>query len=85
MGDLIKLGIGDIVPADVQLLSVVVNTGSHTRFSNVVSLAAKAQLEERSDFQKMDIQIGNFLILIAHHFMAQPSGFLHRDKITPNR
>jgi len=102
-GDLIKLRIGDIVPADVQLLSgdyllidqaaltgeslpvsrkinevayantivkqgemlaVVVNTGSRTRFSNVVSLVASAQLEERSHFQKMVIQIGNFLILI---------------------
>ncbi len=102
-GDIIKLRIGDIVPADVQLLSgdfllidqaaltgeslpvsrnvnevayantivkqgemlaVVVNTGSHTRFSSVVSLVAKAQLEERSHFQKMVIQIGNFLILI---------------------
>jgi len=102
-GDIIKLRIGDIVPADVQLLSgdyllidqatltgeslpvskkmnqiayantiikqgemlaVVVNTGSHTHFSSVVSLVEKAQLEERSHFQKMVIQIGNFLILI---------------------
>ena len=102
-GDLIKLRIGDIIPADVQLLSgdyllidqaaltgeslpvsrktnevayantivkqgemlaVVINTGSNTRFSSVVSLVAKAQLEERSHFQKMVIQIGNFLILI---------------------
>ncbi|HEB56161.1 MAG TPA: HAD family hydrolase [Gammaproteobacteria bacterium] len=102
-GDIVKLRIGDIVPADVQLLSgdyllidqstltgeslpvsrkinevayantivkqgemlaVVVNTGSNTRFSNVVSLVARAQLEERSHFQKMVIQIGNFLILI---------------------
>ncbi len=102
-GDIIKLRIGDIVPADVQLLSgdfllvdqaaltgeslpvsrnvnevayantivkqgemlaVVINTGSNTRFSSVVSLVAKAQLEERSHFQKMVIQIGNFLILI---------------------
>lgn len=102
-GDIIKLRIGDIVPADVQLmagdyllidqaaltgeslpvsrkvnevayantivkqgemLAVVVNTGTRTRFSSVVSLVAKAQLEERSHFQKMVIQIGNFLILI---------------------
>jgi H+-transporting ATPase len=102
-GDIIKLRIGDIVPADVQLLSgdyllidqaaltgeslpvsrnvnevayantivkqgemlaVVINTGSNTRFSSVVSLVAKAQLEERSHFQKMVIQIGNFLIII---------------------
>jgi len=102
-GDIIKLRIGDIIPADVQLLSgdyllidqssltgeslpvsrnmnevayantiikqgemlaVVVNTASHTHFSSVVSLVAKAQLEERSHFQKMVIQIGNFLIII---------------------
>jgi len=102
-GDIIKMRIGDIVPADVQLLSgdyllidqasltgeslpvsrkinevayantivkqgemlaLVVNTGINTRFSSVVSLVARAQLEERSHFQKMVIQIGNFLILI---------------------
>ena len=102
-GDIIKLRIGDIIPADVQLLSgdyllidqaaltgeslpvsrkinevayantivkqgemlaVVINTGSNTHFSSVVSLVAKAQLEERSHFQKMVIQIGNFLIII---------------------
>ncbi len=102
-GDIIKLRIGDIVPADLQLLSgdyllidqaaltgeslpvskkcrdvayantivkqgemlaVVVNTGMRTNFSNVVSLVARASLEERSHFQKMVIQIGNFLILI---------------------
>ncbi len=102
-GDIVRLRIGDVVPADVQLLSgdyllidqsaltgeslpvsrkinevayantivkqgemlaVTVNTGMRTRFSSVVSLVAKAQLEERSHFQKMVIQIGNFLILI---------------------
>ncbi|NOY16650.1 MAG: HAD-IC family P-type ATPase [Gammaproteobacteria bacterium] len=102
-GDIIKLKIGDIIPADVQLLSgdyllidqaaltgeslpvsrninevayantvvkqgemlaVVINTGGNTHFSSVVSLVAKAQLEERSHFQKMVIQIGNFLIII---------------------
>ncbi len=102
-GDLVRLRIGDIVPADVQLVSgdyllidqsaltgeslpvsrkinevayantivkqgemlaVVINTGMSTRFSSVVSLVARAQLEERSHFQKMVIQIGNFLILI---------------------
>ncbi len=102
-GDIIKLRIGDIVPADVQLirgdyllidqasltgeslpvskkinevayantivkqgemLAVVVNTGVDTNFHTVVSLVAKAELEERSHFQKMVIQIGNFLILI---------------------
>ena len=102
-GDILKLRIGDVVPADVQLLSgdyllidqsaltgeslpvsrkineiayantivkqgemlaVVVNTGERTRFSNVVALVAEAQLKEASHFQKMVIQIGNFLILI---------------------
>jgi H+-transporting ATPase len=102
-GDVVKLKIGDIVPADVQLLqgdyllidqaaltgeslpvskkisgvayantivkqgemlALVVNTGMHTNFSNVVSLVAAASLKERSHFQKMVIQIGNFLILI---------------------
>ncbi|MFC1542905.1 HAD-IC family P-type ATPase, partial [Pseudomonadota bacterium] len=103
-GDIIKIKIGDIVPADVQLLqgsyllvdqssmtgeslpvakkigevayantivkqsemmAVVVNTGSHTNFSGMVSLVATAQLEERSHFQKMVIQIGDFLILLS--------------------
>ena len=102
-GDIIKLRIGNIVPADVQLLqgdylaldqsaltgeslpvdkkvddvayastivkqgemlAVVVNTGSQTNFHTVVSLVAKASLEERSHFQKMVIRIGNFLILL---------------------
>ncbi|HFD80505.1 MAG TPA: HAD family hydrolase [Gammaproteobacteria bacterium] len=102
-GDIIKLRIGDIVPADVQLLqgdyllvdqaaltgeslpvskkpqdvayantvvkqgemlAVVVNTGMHTNFHTVVSLVAKASLEERSHFQQMVIKIGNFLIII---------------------
>ncbi len=102
-GDIAKLKIGDIIPADVQLLkgdyllvdqsaltgeslpvskkineaayantivkqgemlAVVVNTGMRTNFSSVASLVAKAQLEERSHFQKMVIQIGNFLILL---------------------
>jgi H+-transporting ATPase len=102
-GDIIRLRIGDIIPADIQLLdgdylsidesaltgeslpvtksqddvayantiikqgemrALVVNTGLHTRFSSVVGLVAKASLEERSHFQKMVIQIGNFLIII---------------------
>ncbi len=102
-GDIIRIRIGDVVPADVQLLNgdflsidessltgeslpvtkrqgevaysntvvkqgemvaVVVNTGRHTRFNAVVSLVAKASLEERSHFQKMVIKIGNFLILM---------------------
>lgn len=102
-GDVVKLRIGDIVPADVQLLSgeyllvdqaaltgeslpvsktvndvayantivrqgemlaVVVNTGTHTNFHNVVSLVARAELEERSHFQIMVVRIGNFLIIM---------------------
>ena len=102
-GDIIKLRIGNIVPADVQLLegdylsidqsaltgeslpvskkagevayastivkqgemlAVVVNTAANTNFHSVVSLVAKASLEERSHFQKMVIRIGDFLILI---------------------
>jgi len=103
VGDIIRLRIGDIVPADVQLLdgdyllldqsaltgeslpvskkinevayantivkqgemrALVINTGMRTNFSSVVSLVAEAQLSERSHFQKMVIQIGNFLILL---------------------
>ena len=102
-GDIVKLRIGNIVPADVQLLqgdylsldqsaltgeslpvnkkvdeiayastivkqgemlAIVVNTGAHTNFHTVVSLVAKASLEERSHFQKMVIRIGDFLIMI---------------------
>ena len=47
-----------------EMLAVVINTGMRTNFSSVVSLVAQAQLDERSHFQKMVIQIGNFLILL---------------------
>jgi H+-transporting ATPase len=102
-GDIVKLRIGVVVPADIQLLSgdylaidqsaltgeslpvtkrsgevayantivkqgemlgLVVNTATNTRFHSVVALVAKATLEERSHFQKMVIQIGNFLIIL---------------------
>ncbi|MBM9513832.1 plasma-membrane proton-efflux P-type ATPase [Desulfogranum marinum] len=102
-GDIIKLRIGDIIPADVQLLegdyllidqsaltgeslpvngkpgdlgfantivkqgemlAVVINTGIHTKFSSVVELVAKAQREQRSHFQKVVMQVGNFLIIL---------------------
>ncbi len=102
-GDIIKLKIGDIIPADVKLiqgdyiqvdqsaltgeslpvskkpgdvaysntivkqgemLAVVVNTGMNTNFSQVASLVAQAQQEESSHFQKMVIQVGDYLILL---------------------
>jgi H+-transporting ATPase len=102
-GDIVKLKIGDIVPADVQLLegdyllidqsaltgeslpvsreineiafantivkqgemlAVVFGTGSQTRFHTVVALVVQAQLQARSHFQRMVMQIGNFLILL---------------------
>ncbi len=102
-GDIIKLKIGDVVPADVQLLqgdyllvdqsvltgeslpvskkpgevayantivkqgemvAVVVNTGMHTNFAQVAALVAQAQEEETSHFQKMVIQVGDYLILL---------------------
>ncbi len=102
-GDIIRLRIGDVVPADVQLFkgeylsidqsaltgeslpvtrkqgeiayagtivkqgemaALVVNTAANTRFHSVVALVARASLAERSHFQKMVIQIGNFLIII---------------------
>lgn len=102
-GDIIRLRIGAIVPADVKLidgeyltldesaltgeslpvdkqpgavayantvvkqgemLAVVVNTGATTAFASVVSLVARANLKERSHFQRMVIRIGNFLILV---------------------
>lgn len=102
-GDIVKLRIGDVVPADVQLLegdyllidqasltgeslpvskgigepayantivkqgemlAVVVNTAMRTKFSTVVALVALAEREQRSHFQKMVIQIGNFLIAV---------------------
>lgn len=108
-GDIVKLRIGNIVPADVQLyqgeyllidqsaltgeslpvskksgeiayantivkqgemLALVVNTGPNTNFQTVVSLVAKASLEERSHFQKMVIRIGNFLIAITATLVA---------------
>ncbi len=102
-GDIIKLKIGDVIPADVQLsqgdyllvdqsvltgeslpvskepgdvaysntivkqgemLAVVVNTGMNTNFSQVAALVAQAQQEEASHFQKMVIQVGDYLILL---------------------
>ncbi len=102
--DIVKIKIGDIVPADVKLLgggdfllvdqaaltgeslpvdkvsgddlyanaiikqgemiARVTGTGGNTYFGKTVGLVAKAQIEERSHFQKMVIKVGNFLILL---------------------
>jgi H+-transporting ATPase len=53
-----------------EMVALVVNTGMRTNFSSVVALIARAQREERSHFQKMVIQIGNFLILITIALVA---------------
>ena len=103
-GDVIKVKIGDIVPADAKLLgggdfllvdqsaltgeslpvtrkagdelyansivkqgemiALVTATGLHTYFGKTVGLVAKAQREERSHFQKMVIEVGDFLIAV---------------------
>ncbi len=102
--DIVKVKIGDIVPADVKLLSggefllvdqsaltgeslpvhkkigddlyanaiikqgemqaVVTATGAYTYFGKTVGLVAKAQREEKSHFQKMVLNVGNFLIAL---------------------
>jgi len=59
-----EAGYANTIIKQGEMLAVVVNTGMHTNFSTVVTLVAKAQREKRSHFQKMVIQIGNFLIMI---------------------
>ncbi len=101
-GDVLKLKIGDIVPADAKLigggdfllvdqsaltgeslpvtkrpgdvvyansvvkqgemLAVAVATGLATYFGQTVRLVARAEREEKSHFQQLVIQVGNFLI-----------------------
>ncbi len=101
-GDVVKLRIGDIVPADAKLigggdfllvdqsaltgeslpvekkpgdvvyansvvkqgemLALVVATGLATYFGATVKLVAQAEREERSHFQQLVVQVGNFLI-----------------------
>ena len=102
MGDIIKLKIGDIIPADVKLIegdfilvdqsaltgeslpinkksldiaysnsivkqgemiAIVVATGLNTYFGKTTSLVAKAS-HQKSHFQKMVINVGNFLITL---------------------
>jgi len=109
-GDIIKVKIGDIVPADAKLfgsgdfllvdqaaltgeslpvdkksgdelyanaiikqgemLAEITATGKNTYFGKTVGLVAKAQMEERSHFQKMVIKVGNFLILLTLAMIA---------------
>ena len=103
-GDVIKLTIGNIIPADARLTgggeflsvdqaaltgeslpvqreageevyanavvkqgemtAVVTATGKATYFGKTVALVAKAQREEHSHFQKMVLNVGNFLIAL---------------------
>ncbi len=103
-GDIIKIKIGDIVPADCKLIgggefllvdqsaltgeslpvhkkpgddlyanaivkqgemiAHVTATGRHTYFGKTVGLVAKAERESKSHFQKMVIQVGDFLIAV---------------------
>lgn len=102
--DIVKLKIGDVVPADVKLLdsddfltvdqsaltgeslpvikkageniyanaiikqgempAIAVMTGENTYFGKTVNLVAKAEHEQKSHFQKMVINVGNFLIAL---------------------
>ena len=102
--DIIKIKIGDVVPADItlekgegfllvdqaaltgeslpvtkkegdslyanaiikqgEMIAKVTATGKNTYFGKTVNLVAKAEKEEKSHFQKMVMQVGNFLILI---------------------
>ncbi|WP_295421237.1 plasma-membrane proton-efflux P-type ATPase [Sulfurovum sp.] len=108
--DIIKIKIGDVVPADAKLLgggdfllvdqaaltgeslpvdkkqgddlyanavikqgemiAQVTGTGKNTYFGKTVGLVAKAQMEERSHFQKMVIKVGNFLIYLTLFMIA---------------
>ena len=103
-GDIIKIKIGDIIPADIKLIggsdyllvdqsaltgeslpvnkkpedvaysnsiikqgemtALVIATGLNTYFGKTVGLVEKAEQNQRSHFQKMVINVGNFLIII---------------------
>ncbi len=108
-GDIIKLKIGNIIPADVKLIdkdyilidqsaltgeslpvnkksgdiaysnsivkqgetkALVIATSTNTFFGKTVKLVAKAQKHQKSHFQKMVINVGNFLIAITIAMVA---------------
>jgi H+-transporting ATPase len=47
-----------------EMIALVVATGLNTYFGKTVGLVAKAEANQRSHFQKMVINVGNFLIII---------------------
>ncbi|GAB6073383.1 plasma-membrane proton-efflux P-type ATPase [Nautilia lithotrophica] len=47
-----------------EMIALVIGTGLNTYFGKTVGLVAKAQANQRSHFQKMVINVGNFLIII---------------------
>jgi len=53
-----------------EMIAEVTATGKSTYFGKTVGLVAKAQLEERSHFQKMVIKVGNFLIILTLFMIA---------------
>ena len=47
-----------------EMIGIVVGTGLNTYFGTTVKLVAKAETHQRSHFQKMVINVGNFLIIV---------------------
>lgn len=110
IGDIIKIKIGDIIPADIKLIgggdfllidqsaltgeslpvdkrasdiaysnsivkqgemvALVVAVGRDTYFGKTVGLVAKAEKSQKSHFQKMVINVGDYLILITVFMVA---------------
>ncbi len=53
-----------------EMIAEVTATGERTYFGKTVGLVAKAQREERSHFQKMVLNVGNFLIAVTAVMIA---------------